>query len=79
MRIVWDIELDLVRYKYINPFLLINYRISKAVDLLMHSNLSITDIAFETGFESSNYFTIVFKNKMNSTPRKYRNNKNCSH
>lgn len=58
---------------------LINYRVSKAVDLLIHSNLSITDIAFETGFESSNYFTIVFKNKMNSTPREYRNNKNCSH
>jgi AraC-like DNA-binding protein len=58
---------------------LINYRISKAVNLLIHSNLSITDIAFETGFESSNYFTIVFKNKMNSTPREYRNNKNCSH
>lgn len=57
---------------------LINYRVSKAVDLLIHSNLSITDIAFETGFESSNYFTIVFKNKMNSTPREYRNNKNCS-
>lgn len=58
---------------------LINYRISKAVDLLINSNLSITDIAFETGFESSNYFTIVFKNKMNSAPREYRNNKNCNH
>ena len=59
---------------------LINYRISKATNLLTHSNLPIIDIAFETGFESANYFTITFKNKMHVTPREYRNNnkKNCS-
>jgi AraC-like DNA-binding protein len=53
---------------------LINYRISKAVDLLIQSELSIIDIAFETGFESANYFTITFKNKMHTTPKEYRNN-----
>lgn len=55
---------------------LINYRISKAVDLLIQSELPIIDIAFETGFESANYFTITFKNKMHTTPKEYRcNNK----
>jgi AraC-like DNA-binding protein len=49
-----------------------NYRISKAADLLIHSQLPIIDIAFETGFESANYFTIAFKNKTNITPREFR-------
>jgi AraC-like DNA-binding protein/mannose-6-phosphate isomerase-like protein (cupin superfamily) len=52
---------------------LMHYRISKAADLLIHSDLPIIDIAFETGFESANYFTIVFKNKTQMTPRQFRN------
>lgn len=53
---------------------LMHYRISKASDLLIHSNLSIIDIAFETGFESANYFSIAFKSEMQTTPSEYRNN-----
>lgn len=53
---------------------LLNYRISKAAELLIHSRLSIIDIALETGFESANYFTIAFKNKTGTTPSKFRNN-----
>lgn len=52
---------------------LMNYRINKAADLLIHSHMPIIDIAFETGFESANYFTIVFKNKTEMTPRQFRN------
>jgi AraC-like DNA-binding protein/mannose-6-phosphate isomerase-like protein (cupin superfamily) len=51
---------------------LMHYRISKAADLLIHSHMPIIDIAFETGFESANYFTIVFKNKTQMTPRQFR-------
>ena len=53
---------------------LLHYRINKAADLLIHTDLPIIDIAFETGFESANYFTIAFKNKTKATPREFRNN-----
>jgi AraC-like DNA-binding protein len=53
---------------------LIHYRVSKAADLLIHTDLPIIDIAFDTGFESANYFTIAFKNKTKVTPREYRKN-----
>jgi AraC-like DNA-binding protein/mannose-6-phosphate isomerase-like protein (cupin superfamily) len=52
---------------------LIHYRISKAADLLIHTKLPIIDIAFETGFESANYFAIAFKNKAKISPREFRN------
>jgi AraC-like DNA-binding protein/quercetin dioxygenase-like cupin family protein len=52
---------------------LMHYRISRAADLLIHSDLPIIDIAFETGFESANYFTIAFKNITKTTPREFRN------
>lgn len=52
---------------------LIHYRVSKAAELLIHTNMPIIDIAFETGFESANYFTIAFKNKTSVTPREFRN------
>lgn len=52
---------------------LLHYRVCKAADLLIHSNLPIIDIAFETGFESANYFTIAFKNRTKFTPREFRN------
>jgi transcriptional regulator GlxA family with amidase domain len=48
--------------------------VSKAADLLIHTDLPIIDIAFETGFENANYFTIAFKNKTKDTPRAFRNN-----
>ena len=53
---------------------LLHYRINKAAHLLIHTDLPIIDIAFETGFESANYFTIAFKNKTKVTPREFRNN-----
>jgi transcriptional regulator GlxA family with amidase domain len=52
---------------------LLYYRISKADDLLIHSNMTIIDIALETGFESANYFTISFKNLTQVTPTQFRN------
>jgi AraC-like DNA-binding protein/mannose-6-phosphate isomerase-like protein (cupin superfamily) len=51
---------------------LLYYRISKAADLLIHSDMPIIDIALETGFESANYFTILFKNKTQTTPTQFR-------
>jgi AraC-like DNA-binding protein len=48
-------------------------RISRAKDLIVTTDKSIKEIAFETGFESIYYFSRVFKEKMDRTPSEYRN------
>ena len=47
-------------------------RIKKATQILESSNLSISDVAAELGFESASYFERIFKKIMNVTPLKYR-------
>ena len=51
---------------------LIEYRLQKGVELLVSSNLNITEICFETGFTSSSYFAEQFREKMGCTPKEYR-------
>ncbi len=53
---------------------LINIRIKKACTLLLETNKSITDIAFECGFNDSNYFGDAFRNVKGVSPHKYRKN-----
>ncbi len=48
-------------------------RINKARDLLWKTKKSITDIAFSSGFGSSQYFCRVFKKIVGKTPYEYRN------
>ena len=48
-----------------------NQRIKKATNLLISTNLSLAQIAYECGFSSQSYFSFVFKRKFNTTPRKY--------
>lgn len=55
------------------------YRIKKAKELLNNTNISILDIALNTGFNNQNYFNIVFKKITNTTPIKYRNKVNKCH
>lgn len=56
----------------------INYilrlRIQHACLLLRKSTLRISDIAYESGFDDSNYFTRQFKKIMGSSPKDYRSN-----
>ena len=47
-------------------------RIARACRLLRTSEDSITRIAFETGFEDSNYFSRQFRKVMGVSPREYR-------
>ena len=54
---------------------LTNQRIDHAKRLLKSSDSSITDIAFDCGFNSSSQFTNIFKRYTSSTPKEYRNNK----
>ena len=46
-------------------------RIKKAISLLLSTNLTLTQIAYECGFSSQSYFSYAFKRKMNCTPREY--------
>ena len=47
-------------------------RMERACSLLKESELSITEIADETGFDNSAYFITVFKSTYGETPGKYR-------
>ena len=47
-------------------------RISQACDLLKHSNMSVTEVAHECGFQSSSYMNRLFRKHLEMTPRDYR-------
>ena len=47
-------------------------RIEKACELLSNSNLRISEIAFEVGFQSLSQFNRVFKKLSGKSPTKYR-------
>ena len=53
--------------QYINTL-----RIYRAVDLLRTTDMSITQIAYECGFNDSNYFTRAFRTINGMTPRDFR-------
>lgn len=54
-------------YEYLNQ-----RRISTAKLLLMNSNLSIEEIAAQTGFPDRNYFSKYFKKKVGQSPSRFR-------
>lgn len=54
---------------------IVNVRIKNACRLLLETNKSITDIAFECGFNDSNYFGDAFRHVKGVSPNKYRKNK----
>lgn len=51
---------------------LIELRIQRAATLLRRTKKSITEIAFDVGFNDSNYFTRQFRKMTGTTPRDYR-------
>lgn len=46
-------------------------RIKRAMDLLLTTDMTLTEIAFACGFSSQSYFSFVFKRRMKMTPREY--------
>ncbi|MGL5314103.1 MAG: helix-turn-helix transcriptional regulator [Peptostreptococcaceae bacterium] len=52
------------------------FRIEKSKKLLLNTNMSLLDIAIAVGFNSQNYFTMVFKKITNMTPTVYRSENN---
>jgi ABC-type sugar transport system substrate-binding protein/AraC-like DNA-binding protein/nitrogen-specific signal transduction histidine kinase len=49
-----------------------NIRLDKAKTLLQETQLTISEIAYATGFSSPNYFSTSFKNKFGNSPKEYR-------
>lgn len=56
-------------YKY-----LIEFRLSKAADMLKNTSKLISEISTRTGFNQLSYFGKCFKEKMKCSPKEYRNN-----
>jgi AraC-like DNA-binding protein len=54
---------------------LINIRISEAIKLLKRQEMTVTSIALETGFYSSQHFSTTFKKLTGYTPVEFRNKK----
>ncbi len=50
----------------------IRLRLDRACELLRATTRSITEIAYEVGFNDSNYFSRQFRQRMHCTPRQYR-------
>ena len=50
---------------------LLNVRLEYAADLLLGNDLSIAEVAADSGFNSTAYFIKQFKNKYGTTPKKY--------
>lgn len=51
---------------------LLKKRIEYAASLLGNTDLNITQICFESGFENTSHFSRVFKEELNSSPTDYR-------
>jgi len=52
---------------------LINFRLEKALQLLITTDMKVMEIAAAVGFEGSNYFTNVFRQVYAISPKEYRN------
>ncbi len=48
------------------------YRMNRAKELLLHSNMRISDISFEVGYENPSKFTQAFKGLTGMLPKEYR-------
>jgi len=46
-------------------------RIKKSINLLISTNMTLAEIAYECGFSSQSYFSYAFKKKIGSSPREY--------
>ena len=62
-----------IKYLHDPPMkFLTNYRLYKSLKLLEETDKSILDIAYETGFATSSYYTETFKKYIGCTPTEYR-------
>ena len=50
----------------------LNLKLEKASQLLRETTLAISEISYASGFESTGYFSRIFKSKLHATPRAHR-------
>lgn len=55
--------------------LVIKRRMERSKELLSDYNNSISDVAYQLGYNSANYFSKQFKSYFNKTPKQFRSNK----
>jgi len=48
-----------------------SFRLNKAVVLMQKSNMTVSEIAYQVGFATANYFTKAFKSKYNMLPSEF--------
>lgn len=60
-------KMGMTVFQYINQ-----YRINRAIYHLLHTDLSVIDIALDCGFDNISYFIRTFKNVTGTTPKQYR-------
>jgi signal transduction histidine kinase/DNA-binding response OmpR family regulator len=66
----------LLEYTGMSPVEFIrNVKLEKAKSLLEKSDMTVTEVAYETGFANPNYFAKVFKAKYNMTPSEFHEEK----
>lgn len=53
---------------------LTTYRLNKSTELLHMSDLNITEIAYEVGFNGASYYAEAFRKYFRISPSKYRQN-----
>ena len=52
---------------------LTEFRLQKAAELLRETDMSVTEIAYETGFSGASYFAETFRGGFGCSPKEYRN------
>ena len=52
-----------------------NVRIEKSAKMIKNTDLNISEIVYSIGFASRSYFSKIFKEKYNCTPKNYRDNR----
>ena len=53
---------------------LIDHRLQKGIELLLSTDLTVTEISTQTGFSSPSYFSEMFKKNYGCSPREYKQN-----
>lgn len=61
------------RYGYTPIKYLIEVRLSHAEDLLLNSNMSVSEIACQCGYNNESFFIAQYKKKFSMTPSQHRN------
>lgn len=50
----------------------INYRITKSIELLLNTDMSVTEIALESGFSGGSFYAETFRKKLGISPQEFR-------